>query len=94
MDVLEIEKPLRRGKGEQMNLKKITLEKEGEKQAQELVAKLYSVCAGEPLPVVFIALAAVKIAVQGCSKVMTTGEAEELTKRWSEGGQACQSDNP
>lgn len=61
-----------------MNLKKITLEKEGEKQAQELVAKLYSVCAGEPLPVVLFALRDLKQIVQLSSKVLTREEVNEF----------------
>ena len=64
-----------------MNLKKITLEKEGEKQAQELVAKLYSVCAGEPLPVVLFALRDLKQIVQLSSKVLTREEIKEFNEK-------------
>ena len=64
-----------------MNLKKITLEKEGEKQAQELVAKLYSVCADEPLPVVLFALRDLKQIVQLSSKVLTREEIKEFNEK-------------
>lgn len=64
-----------------MNLKKITLEKEGEKQAQELVAKLYSVCAGESLPVVLFALRDLKQIVQLSSKVLTREEIKEFNEK-------------
>lgn len=61
-----------------MNLKKITLEKEGEKDVQELTKKLYAVCEGKSLPIVFIALSALKTIVQASSKVMTQEELSEF----------------
>ena len=77
-----------------MKLKQITLDKVGQQRVQELAEKLYKVCADESLPIVLVALATVKNSVQLASKVMTPEEGVELTKRYSEGGQACQRDNP
>ena len=77
-----------------MKVKQITLDKVGQQRVQELSEKLYRVCADESLPIVLVALATVKNAVQLASKVMTPEESVELTKRYSEDGQARQSDNP
>ena len=61
-----------------MNLKKINLQEEGEKAVQELTKKLYAVCEGEPLPLVLLALSALKTIVQASSKVMTQEELNEF----------------
>ena len=76
-----------------MKLKQITLDKTGQQRVQVLTERLYKACAGELLPVVLIALANVKLTVQGCSKVVTPEECNELIKKWSEDGQACQTND-